>query len=45
MGGGCWATIVKPGRETFWGDSAGYLQDPNGHVWEIVWGPAIDVEG
>ena len=31
------ATIVKPAQATFWGGYAGYFQDPDGHVWEVVW--------
>lgn len=34
------ATIVKPAQETFWGGYAGYFQDPDGHLWEVVWNPA-----
>lgn len=33
------ATIVKPAQETFWGGYAGYFQDPDGHLWEVVWNP------
>lgn len=33
------AVIVKPAQETFWGGYAGYFQDPDGHVWEVVWNP------
>jgi catechol 2,3-dioxygenase-like lactoylglutathione lyase family enzyme len=33
------ATIVKPPHETFWGGYSGYFQDPDGHLWEIVWNP------
>lgn len=33
------ATIVKAAHETFWGGYAGYFQDPDGHVWEVVWNP------
>jgi catechol 2,3-dioxygenase-like lactoylglutathione lyase family enzyme len=33
------ATVVKPPTETFWGGYAGYFQDPDGHVWEVVWNP------
>ncbi|MCB4322097.1 VOC family protein [Alcaligenes sp. 13f] len=32
--------ILKPASETFWGGYAGYFQDPDGHVWEVVWNPA-----
>lgn len=35
------AEIVKPAQETFYGGYAGYFRDPNGHVWEIIWNPAI----
>ncbi len=35
------ATIVKPARDTFWGGYAGYFQDPDGHLWEIVWNPDL----
>ena len=34
------ARIVKPARPTFWGGYGGYFQDPDGHLWEIVWNPA-----
>jgi uncharacterized protein len=33
------AVIVKPAHETFWGGYSGYFQDPDGHLWEIVWNP------
>lgn len=33
------ARIVKPPRDTFWGGYAGYFQDPDGHLWEVVWNP------
>lgn len=33
------AKIVKPARDTFWGGYSGYFQDPDGHLWEIVWNP------
>jgi catechol 2,3-dioxygenase-like lactoylglutathione lyase family enzyme len=35
------ATIVKPAHETFWGGYAGYFQDPDQHLWEIVWNPDL----
>jgi catechol 2,3-dioxygenase-like lactoylglutathione lyase family enzyme len=38
------ATIVKPAGETFWGGRSGYFQDPDGHLWEIAWNPAIQVD-
>lgn len=39
------ARIVKPARETFWGGYAGYFQDPDGHLWEVAWNPALIPEG
>ena len=33
------AVIVKPADDTFWGGYAGYFQDPDQHLWEIVWNP------
>ncbi|MCC7421754.1 MAG: VOC family protein [Planctomycetaceae bacterium] len=33
------AVIVKPAHDTFWGGYSGYFQDPDGHVWEVVWNP------
>lgn len=33
------ANIVKQAHETFWGGYAGYFQDPDGHLWEVVWNP------
>lgn len=35
------ARIVKPAHDTFWGGYAGYFQDPDGHLWEVVWNPAF----
>lgn len=30
------ARIIKRAKETFWGGYAGYFQDPDQHVWEVV---------
>lgn len=35
------AKIIKPPAETFWGGYAGYFQDPDGHLWEVVYNPAF----
>lgn len=35
------ATIVKPAQATFYGGHAGYFQDPDGHLWEVVFNPAL----
>ena len=39
---GAGAKIVKPAAPTFYGGYAGYFQDPEGHLWEIVWNPHLD---
>ncbi|MBL8488955.1 MAG: VOC family protein, partial [Rhodocyclaceae bacterium] len=33
------AAILKPAQNTFWGGYAGYFQDPDRHLWEVVWNP------
>jgi len=35
------AVIVKPAQDTFWGGYAGYFQDPDKHLWEVVWNPQM----
>jgi hypothetical protein len=35
------ATIVKAAQPTFYGGYAGYFQDPDGHLWEIVFNPGF----
>lgn len=35
------ATMVTPARDTVWGGYAGCVQDPDGHVWEVVWNPDL----
>jgi catechol 2,3-dioxygenase-like lactoylglutathione lyase family enzyme len=35
------ATIVKPPHETSWGGYAGYFQDLDQHLWEVVWNPQL----
>jgi len=37
------ATIVKPPQKTFYGGYAGYFTDPDGHLWEVVFNPAMPV--
>ena len=36
------ATIVKSAQETFFGGYSGYFQDPDGHLWEVVWNPQME---
>lgn len=39
------ARIVKPAQATFWGGYAGYFQDPDGHLWEVVHNPHLAALG
>lgn len=32
----CGGTVAQPMRENEWGQQAGYVRDPDGHLWEIV---------
>ena len=35
------AEIVKTAQDTFYGGYAGYFRDPDGHLWEVAWNPAM----
>ncbi|MFP5479935.1 MAG: VOC family protein [Alphaproteobacteria bacterium] len=35
------ARMVKAAQDTFYGGYAGYFQDPDGHLWEVAWNPAM----
>ena len=37
------AKIIKTAQDTFYGGYAGYFQDPDEHLWEIVWNPAFEI--
>jgi catechol 2,3-dioxygenase-like lactoylglutathione lyase family enzyme len=39
------AKIVKRAQDTFWGGYAGYFQDPDGHLWEVVYNPDMLPDG
>lgn len=34
------ARVLKRAADTFWGGYAGYFQDPDQHLWEVVYNPA-----
>ena len=36
------ATLTGPARERPWGIYSGYFKDPDGHLWEVLWNPALD---
>jgi uncharacterized protein len=38
------ASVTKPAQDTFWGGYGGYFQDPDGHLWEVVWNPDWQIE-
>ena len=38
------ATISDPARDRFFGGYSGYFQDPDGHIWEIIWNPGLEPE-
>ncbi|WP_277674074.1 VOC family protein [Piscibacillus halophilus] len=38
------ATITDPAHNTFWGGYSGHFQDLDGHLWEVVWNPAWEIE-
>ena len=35
------ARITRPAEKTFWGGYSGCFQDPDGHVWEVAFNPAM----
>jgi catechol 2,3-dioxygenase-like lactoylglutathione lyase family enzyme len=39
------ARILKSAQPTFWGGYAGYFQDPDGHLWEVVFNPGLASPG
>lgn len=38
------ARITDPAHDRFWGGYSGYFQDPDCHLWEIIWNPDWKVE-
>jgi uncharacterized glyoxalase superfamily protein PhnB len=37
------ATLLKPSHKTSYGGYSGYFSDPDGHPWEVVVAPGIEV--
>jgi len=35
------ARITDPAHDRAWGGYTGYFQDLDGHLWEVVWNPAL----
>jgi uncharacterized protein len=38
------ATISDAAHDRPWGIYSGYFQDPDGHVWEVVWDPRMEAD-
>lgn len=39
----CGATLIKPAHKTDYGGYSGYFADPDGHAWDVVVAPGIEV--
>jgi uncharacterized protein len=39
------ATVTDEPHERPWGIYSGYFRDPDGHLWEIIWNPRLDIDG
>jgi catechol 2,3-dioxygenase-like lactoylglutathione lyase family enzyme len=37
------STITDQAHDAFWGGYSGSFQDPDGHVWEVVWNPEMEI--
>ena len=37
------AAVTDSPHERPWGIYSGYFQDPDGHLWEVIWNPALDL--
>ena len=37
------AAVTESPRDRPWGIYSGYFQDPDGHLWEIIWNPGLDL--
>jgi uncharacterized protein len=38
------ATLTDDPHDRPWGIYSGYFRDPDGHLWEIIWNPQLDLE-
>jgi uncharacterized protein len=37
------ATLTDQAHERPWGIYSGYFRDPDGHLWEVLWNPRLEV--
>ena len=42
LAGAAGAVITTPAYDRPFGIYSGYFQDPDGHLWEVIWNPAIE---
>lgn len=38
------ASVPERPHDRPWGIYSGYFRDPDGHLWEIVWNPQLDIQ-
>jgi catechol 2,3-dioxygenase-like lactoylglutathione lyase family enzyme len=38
------AAVTDRPHDRPWGVYSGYFQDPDGHLWEVIWNPAVDLD-
>lgn len=38
------ATLTDEPHDRPWGIYSGYFRDPDGHLWEVIWNPRVDVD-
>jgi catechol 2,3-dioxygenase-like lactoylglutathione lyase family enzyme len=38
------AVITERPHDRPWGIYSGYFRDPDGHLWEVLWNPALDLD-
>jgi catechol 2,3-dioxygenase-like lactoylglutathione lyase family enzyme len=38
------ASLTEQPHDRPWGIYSGYFRDPDGHLWEIMWNPELDME-
>jgi catechol 2,3-dioxygenase-like lactoylglutathione lyase family enzyme len=36
-------TLTGPAHDRAWGIYSGYFRDPDGHLWEVIWNPQLDL--
>jgi len=39
------ASLTDEPHDRPWGIYSGYFRDPDGHLWEVMWNPELDIEG